>query len=210
MRHDRKRDPGSCRGGTEWLFPGIPVAQQRSLSGSLTDKIGELLARRFSRHEEEHRDDQEEREGEERQRRCDRMRRCHPTDDRRRESSACAAGREGGAPASLSTFWQRRRPYPAHPSVSERMVPVAYLSRDDPRLDRCPTKSPYTAKRSPLSRAFVLRRLSDAAPSTGSIARVGPASETLPDNARSDREPARPHGPFPWTAVRRRAGRPHL
>jgi len=34
----------------------------------------------------------------------------------------------------------------------------------------------HRAKRSPLSRAFVLWRLSDARPYTGSIARAGPAS----------------------------------
>jgi hypothetical protein len=42
---------------------------------------------------------------------------------------------------------------------------------------------PIEVKRSPLSRAFVLRRLSNARPFTGSIARAGPASETLHDGS---------------------------
>jgi hypothetical protein len=41
------------------------------------------------------------------------------------------------------------------------------------------------ARRSPPSRGFVHRRLSDAGPCTGSIARAGPASETLPDSRLS-------------------------
>jgi hypothetical protein len=70
----------------------------------LADEIGELLARRFPSHEEEHRHEQEEGESEEWKRRCDRMGRRNPTDDRR-----CGRGRraaEGncgadGRPANL-------------------------------------------------------------------------------------------------------------
>jgi hypothetical protein len=49
----------------------------------LADEIGELLARRFSSNEQEHRYEQEEREGKEGQRRRNRMGSRNPTDDRR-------------------------------------------------------------------------------------------------------------------------------
>jgi hypothetical protein len=62
----------------------VPVsAGWAKRSGPLADEIGELLARRFSSHEQEHRYEQEEREGKEGQRRRNRMGSRNPTDDRR-------------------------------------------------------------------------------------------------------------------------------
>ena len=60
-------------------------------------------------------------------------------------------------------------------------------SQNHPRLRPLRRQIPIVARRSPPSRGFVHRRLSDAGPYTGSIARAGPPSETLPDS--------RPSGP---------------
>jgi hypothetical protein len=57
-------------------------------------------------------------------------------------------------------------------------------SQNHPRLQPLRRQIPIVARRSPPSRGFVHRRLSDAGPYTGSIARAGPASETLPDLTR--------------------------
>src|SRR6202022_2512072 len=57
-------------------------------------------------------------------------------------------------------------------------------SQNYPRLQPLRRQIPIVARRSPPSRGFVHRRLSDAGPYTGSIARAGPASETLPDLRR--------------------------
>jgi hypothetical protein len=56
----------------------------------------------------------------------------------------------------------------------------ASLFYEAPRQSHRRAKSPWTGRSSPLSRGFVLRRLSDAGPITGSTARTRPASETLP------------------------------
>src|SRR5215831_3815156 len=117
---------------------------QRSLSGPLADKIGELLTRRFPRYEEEHRKDQEERQGKERQCRRDRMRRCDPADDRRREGSACAAERESGADRSPSDLCREQFGIVAEPAAvaagnqeiqdqpyPEQAIRAVELSHDD-------------------------------------------------------------------------------
>ncbi len=61
------------------------------------------------------------------------------------------------------------------------------LCKTIPRQRRGATNSPQTANCSPLSRGFVLRRLSDAGrrPLPGSTAHAAPASETLTGSGRS-------------------------
>ena len=58
-------------------------------------------------------------------------------------------------------------------------------SQNHPRLRPLRRQIPIVARRSPPSRGFVHRRLSDAGAYTGSIARAGPPSETLPDSTPS-------------------------
>ena len=81
------RDPVGFEIFTEYAASGNSARQ----SGPLADEVGELLARRFPSHEQEHRHEQEEREGEEWKRSRYRVGRRDPADDRRRERSGCAA-----------------------------------------------------------------------------------------------------------------------
>src|SRR5262249_13125282 len=103
-------------------------------------------------------------------------------------------------PQQLASFGVDRRPVALPPALAgigmkwarcrEQEVPADLCH---PRLQPFRRQIPIVAKRSSLSRGFVHRRLSDAGPYTGSIARPGPASETLPDSGRSN-VPNRPSG----------------
>src|SRR6476620_51523 len=116
-------------------------------SRPLADEIGELRARRFSRHEQEHRHEQEEREGEKWKRRRDRIGRRNPADDRwcRRGGRAAEGerhahsrpanlGREqfgvvaqAGAEASRDKEIQDQ----SHPEQARRTVEISQYYQED-------------------------------------------------------------------------------
>jgi len=70
----------------------------------LADEIGELLARRFSSHEQEHRYEQEEREGKEGQRRRNRMGSRNPTEIAG-EDAAAALPKVKATPTAVPRIW---------------------------------------------------------------------------------------------------------
>ena len=90
---------------------------------------------------------------------------------------ASAGGRTRTSPQSSHRV-QKQRPIRNH----QRLSALRRSSQNHPRLRPLRRQIPIVARRSPPSRGFVHRRLSDAGPYTGSIARAGPASETLPDS----------------------------